>query len=126
MIVERVIERALYGEVLLVFEGHSSKHKVIVMGSGIRDYQVPAERIARLLCLVDCTRIPCYADMVGLTVAGIKGVIQELVEDEAMRFALFKEIEGTCWRESFMEESNDMTAIVCSREVTEFLANRIR
>lgn len=90
------------------------------MGNGTRDYHAPAEKIADLLCLADCTNCPYFADMVGLTVAEIQGAIQELVEDEAIRFALFKEIENTCWRESFEEESNQ--AIVCSREVTEFLA----
>lgn len=126
------MEERLYADVLSAFGGHVSMHKVmmhklIVMGSGIRDYCVPAERIAYLLCLTDYTSDPCYADIIGLTVAGIKGAIQESVADAATQVALFKEIEDSCWRESFVEDSsNDTTTIVCSREVIEFLADRLK
>ncbi|KAE9397601.1 hypothetical protein BT96DRAFT_1020744 [Gymnopus androsaceus JB14] len=122
-VVEDIIEDMFYRNVLVVFGGYGLRRpNLIVMGSGIRDHHAPAKRIVDCLGLIDCTMFRCYADVVGLTVAEIKGAIQELVEDEAMRFALFKEIEDTCWRESFVEGSNDVTTIVCSREVTKFLA----
>lgn len=142
-IVERVIEELLYDGVLSAFGGYGlNQTKLIVMGSGIRNYHAPAKKIAHCLSLIDCTSFPCYADMLGLTAAEIKGAIQEFVEDDSMRFTLFKEIESSCWRESFVEESDntmmtemediwwqdlpskpsDVTTVVCSREVTKFLA----
>lgn len=142
MIVERAIEELLYNGVLSAFGGYGlNRTMLIVMGSGIRNYSAPAKKIAQCLDLIDCTSFPYYADMLGLTAAEIEGTIQELVEDDSMRFTLFKEIERSCWRESFVDKSattrteiedvwlqdsfskpSDVTTVVCSREVTNFLA----
>lgn len=140
---ERVIEELLYNGFLSAFGGFGlNQTKLIVMGSGIRKYCAPAKKIVHCLSLIDCTSFPLYADILGLTAAEIEGAIQELVEDDSMRFTLFKEIEHSCWRESFVEESgntmmteieniwwqdsplkpSDVTAVVSSREVTNFLA----
>lgn len=119
---EDVIAELFYGNVLAVFGGYGvMRPKLIIMGSGMRDYPAPAKRIVEWLSLVDCTRYPCYAEMVGLTTSEIEAGIRALVEDEGIRLALFKEIENTCWWESFME-GPDAEATVCSREVKNFLA----
>ncbi|KAE9386350.1 hypothetical protein BT96DRAFT_1006177 [Gymnopus androsaceus JB14] len=120
--VEDVIAELFYGNVLAVFGGYGvMRPKLIIMGSGMRDYPAPAKRIVEWLSLVNCTRNPCYAKMVGLTTSEIKAGVRVLVEDEGIHLALFKEIENTCWRESFMEGS-DVEVTVCSREVKNFLA----
>ncbi|KAE9383426.1 hypothetical protein BT96DRAFT_951359 [Gymnopus androsaceus JB14] len=113
--VEDVIAELFYGNVLAVFGGYGvMRPKLIIMGSGMRDYPVPAKRIVEWLSLVDCTRNPCYAGMVGLTTSEIEAGVQALVEDEGIHLALFKEIENTCWRESFMEGS-DAEATIFTR-----------
>lgn len=121
--VEGVIEELLYRDILSVFGGFNwAQVKLLIIGSGMRD-PVPAKKLATCLGLIDCTMYPRYADLIGLTMAEINRAIREVVEDEAVHSALLKEVEDTCWRDSFAEgDSGDVMAVVCSKEATDLLA----